>query len=101
MLFTVLLELELPSTTPPLAPPPSLSIQFLFHVSDVVQTKNLKQLKVGQNAPQNLVKISGHPPNIHAFATSLLALHANHYSNAPTLLFRCLTPDNFTHQMES
>ena len=71
MLFTVLLELELPSTSPPPAPPPSLSIQFLFHVSDVVQTKNLKQLKVGQNAPQNLVKISGHPPNIHAFATSL------------------------------
>ena len=67
MLFTVLLELELPST----ALPPSLSIQFLFHVSDVVRTKNLKQLKVGQNAPQNLVKISGHPPNIHAFATSL------------------------------
>ena len=62
MLFTVLLELELPSTTPPPAPPPSLSIQFLFHVSDVVQTKNLKQLKVGQNAPQNLVKISGPPP---------------------------------------
>ena len=58
MLFTVLLELELPSTTLP----PSLSIQFLFHVSDVVRTKNLKQLKVGQNAPQNLVKISGHPP---------------------------------------
>ena len=75
MLFTVLLELELPSTTLP----PSLSIQFLFHVSDVDRTKNLKQLKVGQNAPQNLVKISGHPPNIHAFATSLYST-----THAPT-----------------
>ena len=39
-----------------------LSSQSLFHVSDVVQAKNVKQLKVGQNAPQYLVKISGHPP---------------------------------------
>ncbi len=35
------------------------SIQFLLHVRDVVKTQNLK---VGQNVPQNLVKISGHPP---------------------------------------
>ena len=45
------------------------SIQFLLHVRDVVKTQNLK---VGQNVPQNLVKISGHPPNVHAFATSLI-----------------------------
>ena len=33
--------------------------------------------------PKNLVKISGHPPNIHAFATSL---------NIPTLVEKLLLP---------
>ncbi len=66
-----------------LAPKYPTSIQFLLHVRDVVKTQNLK---VGQNVPQNLVKISGHPTMFMLSRRPCLQVHKFQlYCNYPWL----------------